>query len=242
MNDIDKILEKAGEADSIELKIFQNAVIKTLSAYQSDPTKANKANLDAAKDALENKKKELAQKYFKSENHGNCFPSTLQVMTHLYEAGYKISDSKIYRDKKAGLLKVNLDGSVDEAEVRAYAAGLKRRDGNIDDLSDLQARKSDKEVKILEIKEQQMQFDLDKSMGKYIPRSDFDAELAARAVVFESGFRHFFATRAREMIVTVGGKAEKTADLLELLNQGLNEQLNTYASTDVFQVLFDENF
>lgn len=170
------------------------------------------------------------------------FSSTLKVLNHLYDAGYKISDSKIYRDKKAGLLKVNSNGTVDEAEVRAYAAGLHRREGNIDDLSDLQHRKSDKELKILEIKEKKMTFELGRDMGKYIPRNEFEAELAARAVVLESGFRHFFSVKAREMIAIVGGKVEKTADFLQALNDGLDEQLNQYASTDVFQVLFDEEY
>lgn len=170
------------------------------------------------------------------------FESTLQVMNHLYDAGYKISDSKIYRDKKAGLLKVNSDGTVDEAEVRAYAAGLKRRVGNIDDLSDLQHRKSDKELRILEIKEKKMKFELDRDMGNYIPRKDFEAELAARAIVLESGFRHFYSVKAREMIALVGGKVEKTADFLQALNDGLDEQLNQYSTTNVFQVLFDEDY
>ena len=150
---IDKILAKATDAESIELKIFQNAVIKNLSAYQSDPTKSNKINLDAAKEAFENKKNELTHKYFKRENKSGCFESTLQVLHHLYDAGYKISDSKIYRDKKSGLLKVNQDGTVDEAEVRAYASSLQRRGGNIDDLSDLQQRKTEKEVAVLDLKE-----------------------------------------------------------------------------------------
>lgn len=170
------------------------------------------------------------------------FDSTLQVLNHLYDAGYKISDSKIYRDKKAGLLKVNPDGTVDEAEVRAYAAGLQRRAGNIDDLSDLQQRKSDKEIKLLELKEKKMTFELGRDMGKYIPRKDFEAELAARAVVLEAGFRHFFSVKAREMIALVNGKVEKTADFLQAMNDGLDEQLKQYATTDVFQVLFDEDY
>lgn len=169
------------------------------------------------------------------------FKSTLQVLEHLRAAGFKVSDSKIYRDKKTGLLNVNPDGTVDEADVRAYAATLQRIGGNIDDMSDLSAQKTDKEIKILKIKEKRMQFELEREMGQYIPRKDFEAELAARGVVIEAGFRHFFSIKAREMIALVGGKVEKTADLLLMLNNGLDEQLNQYASTDVFQVLFDED-
>lgn len=237
--DVNALLEKTDDVESAELKIFQNAVIKNLNSYQQDPTKAAKNNLDAAKDALEKKKEELIRKYF-PEVQGPVFESTLQVLHHLFNAGYKVSDSKIYRDKSSGLLKVNADGTVAEAEVRAYAATLKRRDGDIDDLSDLSAQKTDKEINILKIKEQRMQFELDKETGRYIPRKDFEAEMAARGVVLETGLRHFFSVKAREIIALVGGKVEKTPDLLQALNEGLDEQLNQYATTEVFQVLFEE--
>ena len=169
------------------------------------------------------------------------FESLRAVAKHLDVAGYKTSKSKISRDKQKGLIRVNQDGSVFETEVRAYAALLPRKDASIKDLSDVHARKTAKEVESLNLKVERQQFELEKEKGKYIPRQYFEAELAARAVVFDSGFRHMFQVKIREWIALVGGKPEKAADFLLALNQALDEQLTSYATTRTFHVLFEAN-
>jgi hypothetical protein len=169
------------------------------------------------------------------------FGSTRQVLQHLDSAGYKISDSKIYRDKQAGLLRVNSDGSVDEAEVRAYASTLQRRGGNIDDLSDIHQRKADKEVSLLELKEKKLRFELDKDMGRYIPRGDFELELAARAVIFGTGLKHRVRSKITEWVALVAGKSEKGADLMECIEAEIEAELSEYATTQTFQVMFLED-
>lgn len=173
-------------------------------------------------------------------DHLPSFKSLLQVYQHLKNAGYKIGKSKLYEDAKKGAIRVNPDNSVLETEVRAYAGTLARVEGDIQDLNDVHNRKAAKDVELTDIKIQRAQFELDKELGKYIPRVDFEAELAARAVIFEAGFRHLFNVRAREWIAIVGGKVDKTADLLHALNTSLDEQLNSYAGTQTFQVLFEE--
>ena len=46
------------------------------------------------------------------------------VLTHLKEEGYKISNGKVYKDRDAGLLPLQADGTVLPSDVRAYAATL----------------------------------------------------------------------------------------------------------------------
>jgi hypothetical protein len=170
----------------------------------------------------------------------NYFKSLRAVLFHLDQAGFRISKSKLYRDKDKGMIRINPDGTVPETEVRAYAATLERKSGSIDDLSDVHARKAAKEVEKLEEQIARLRFERQKEQGKYIPRSSFEAELAARAVVFESGFRHVFNIKAKEWIVLVGGKMEKASELLTALNQALDEQLNSYTSLENFQVMFED--
>lgn len=168
------------------------------------------------------------------------FPSLRAVVKHLDDAGFQVSKSKISRDKKKNLIRVNDDGTVFETEVRAYAALLDRKEGSIEDLSDVHARKAAKELESLNWKIKKQQFELDREVGKYIPRKDFEAELAARAAIFDMGFRHVFNVQAREWIALVGGKPEKTSDFLAALNRVLDEQLNSYATTRTFQVMFSD--
>ncbi len=169
------------------------------------------------------------------------FKSINVVWKHLKKAGFKISDSKIYRDKAKGMIRVNSDGTVSESEVRAYAGTLERVDGDIGDLTDVHARKANKEVERLDEQISKLRFENEKETGKYILRSDFEAELAARAVTLESGFRHLFNMKSKEWIALVNGKVEKSADFLQQLNEGLDEQLNSYATTKTFQVMFEED-
>ena len=77
-------------------------------------------------------------------------------------------------------------------------------------------------------------------MGKYILKTDFAAEMAARGVAFDSGFRHLFNTKVAKWIALVGGNLGKSADLLQELNTGLDEQLTTFTDPGRFHVLFEE--
>lgn len=176
----------------------------------------------------------------KPVDHLPAFPSLLAACENLKQAGYKVCKSKMYNDKKKGTIRVNADGTVLETEVRAYAANLERKDGNIQDLNDVHNRRAEKDVELRDIRIRRMQFDFDKEQGKYIPKKDFHAELAARAAVFDNGFRHAFNMNARALIAIVGGKPEKSAEFLTELNRVLDEQLTSYATTKIYQVMFLE--
>ncbi|MCG8634206.1 MAG: hypothetical protein MI863_10285 [Desulfobacterales bacterium] len=174
-----------------------------------------------------------------------AFPNRRAVLLAIKDAGYQISRAKFYRDcgkpgKENGQIRVNEDGSVNESEVREYCKTLKRIGGDIEDLNDIQARKTAKEVESLELKVKKQEFELDREKGKYLPRRDFEAELAARAVVLETGLKHHFNTRVGEWIALVCGKPEKAPDLLQELNTALESELGSYATTRSFQVIFEK--
>ncbi|CCK81222.1 hypothetical protein [Desulfobacula toluolica] len=176
----------------------------------------------------------------KGINTPSSFPSLRAVVRHLDQAGFKVSKSKISRDKGKNLIRVNDDGTVPETEVRAYAANLERKEGSIEDLSDIHARKTSREVESLNLKIEKQRFELERDQGKYLPRKDFEAELAARAVILETGLKHSFKTNVGEWIALVGGKPEKAPDFLQALHSSLEAELNSYATTRTFQVMFEE--
>ena len=170
-----------------------------------------------------------------------AFQNRLMVFKHLEAAGYKVSTAKLYRDFDDGKIMVETDGSVLEVEVRSYALNyLTKMDGSPDDLKGIQEIKARKEVEKLNEQIAKLRFDREKEQGKFIPRADFETELAARGAVFDSGFRHLFNTNVHEWIALVGGKPEKAADFLESLNQALDVQLNKYSTTDSFQIIFTQ--
>jgi hypothetical protein len=64
---LNKILDAAEKEEEIELKVFKNAIIKTLQAYQENPTKANQQNYEAACKAC---KAERARELREIQNRG----------------------------------------------------------------------------------------------------------------------------------------------------------------------------
>lgn len=172
----------------------------------------------------------------------NVFASLLAACEYLVSKGYKVSESKIYRDKNAGKITLEQDGkSISTKAVWEYAEEYLEKTGvNGQDLSDIQ---SQKEYASLELKEEQIKkvrFQREKEEGKYILRSEFEKELASRAVVLDAGFRHLFNMRASEWVAIVNGQPDKSSDLLSALNNGLDEQLRAYASLRSFYVVFGD--
>jgi len=161
------------------------------------------------------------------------FKSRRAVLLHLNQSGYKVSRGKLYGDFKKKLIRMESDGTVLEIEVRNYAVNHLTDNSN-----DMQALKNEKEVEKLDEQIAKLRFEREKEEGKYILKKEFEAELAARAAVFDSGFRHLFNVRAREWITLLSGNPEKAPDFIQELNQALDDQLTTYASTRVYQVMF----
>jgi len=170
---------------------------------------------------------------------GPVFESLLSVCTHLTNSGYKISKSKLYRDRDKGMIRINKDGTVLETEVRAYAATLERKNGDIGDLSDIHAQKAQVDVKVREEQYKKLKFARLRDEGKYLPRRDFEAELASRAVVMEAGFRQHYRLNVSRWIALVGGKREKTPEFMEELINGLEAQLAAYSNLDTFLVMYE---
>lgn len=174
------------------------------------------------------------------------FTSLLQVKDYLIEQGYKVSKSKIYRDAENGKIQATADAAGNKS-VSALAAWeyaekhLEKTGVNKGDLKNLQATKLINAIKLQEADLRRKNFEQEKEEGKYLPRSEFEAELAARAAVLDSGFRNIFNVRVREWIALVNGTPERASDFLAALNQALDEQLNTYATTRSFMVMFEDS-
>lgn len=166
------------------------------------------------------------------------FSSLRKATEALYNAGYEVSKSKMSRDKKNGLIDFNSDGSVDQKEVEKYSRLLKKREAALEDNHEKAAVKSDWEIKNLQIQHEKRVFELEKDMGKYIERAMFEAELAARAAILETGLKHYFSSKIQELVTLVGGKPEKSPEFMQRLNALVDEELSRYATTKNFHVVF----
>ncbi|MGE4519532.1 MAG: hypothetical protein AB7E04_08505 [Desulfobacteraceae bacterium] len=165
------------------------------------------------------------------------FKNIKAVLDFLKTNGFKIEKSKIYEDAKEGLLRVQKNKSVMGIDVKLYSGTLKR-DGSADpEPAELTAEKLKKESLKLDLQNEKLQFELDKEKGKYLPRSDFERELAARAAVLDSGIRHSLSLKVQDIIALVGGQLSKAPDLIDYIDKIIDESMNIYATTQTFQIM-----
>ncbi|MDY0164871.1 hypothetical protein [Desulfobotulus sp.] len=163
------------------------------------------------------------------------FKNTMELVTWAKANGWRLEKSTAYGHAKKGLLRVQSDKSILGVDAKVWLLAMVGRESG--DAADLGAEKMQLEIRNLEIKAQKSAFELDQLKGKYLPRADFERELAGRAIVLESGLRRMFAAQAARMIALVSGKAEKTPELTAFLNGTLDDLLRTYASTETYQVM-----
>jgi hypothetical protein len=169
------------------------------------------------------------------------FTSIAKVHKYLIDKGWQVSQRAVYNHFKEGKLRKK-QGAFSVQAVNLYARSfLIRKDSGQtaaeEERVPLQQQKLSQEIKKLEIQNQREEFKFDVEKGKYLPKDDFELELAARASVFEAGFRYFFQSMSAEIITLVEGNMKKVPELIAMLNERLDEQLNEYASTKEYQVM-----
>jgi hypothetical protein len=229
------------DKDKAELVILHNAAVSCTNKYKEDPTAANGRDWDDAKRRLQDTIDRLWSRYVEQEER---FDNRKAVLEYLNENGYSVSQGKLYADAKKGLLRLQPDKSVLMSSVEAYIkdpeSGLVKHAevGAEQDNAERAERKSTAELNILEGKATRQKFDLDREMGRYLLREDFELELASRAAVLETGFKHRIKTDISEWIQVCKGSQAQRAELLGLILLAVDQQLNEFATTDKFQVMF----
>ena len=169
-----------------------------------------------------------------------AFPSLLDACEHLKSAGYRVSKSKMYRDKDKGFIRVESDGSVLESEVRAYAAEhLPKLRADISDLNDIHAIKTAREVERLEKQNEKLQFELDRERGRYVPREELDLKMVGILTVLDVSFRQMADLIMPDLCHILGGNVLKINQGRDFFEKKLDETMNQLSRTDSFSVMFE---
>lgn len=236
---LEEILKEATKDEGVEISIYHNAVIKNLKAYQEEPTKANKLNLESAQEAFSKKKQELTDKYFPDMP---SFKTLMEACEHLKRAGYKVSKTKLYRDKDSGKIKINADGSVLEAEIRAYAATyLDQLGPKIDDLSNIAADKADLERQKLKEQIEKLRFSRERDMGRYVLKEEVDLKMVGVLTVLDINFRQLVDLIMVDFCRLMNGDIRKINQAKDFFEQKMDDMLNKLAHTDSFTLIFEES-
>ncbi len=159
---------------------------------------------------------------------------------HLQNAGYKISRAQFYKHCKKGFIRSNPDGSVLEAEIRAYAANLQRVNGDLGDLNDIQHLKSKREVERLEEQIAKLKFEREKDQGKYVPKAEVDQKIISTLIVLDVSFRQIMDMNMSDICHILKGDVKRLNNAKDYVDDRLDEMMNKLARTDSFSIKIEE--
>jgi hypothetical protein len=237
--DLEKLIQdKPPEVKKKAILLF-NGEVMCAQAYQKDPSAANLKNWQLAEAALD----EFVSVLSSAVKEKPSFPNVIAVARHFKDEGLKVGKSKLYKDADKGLLRVQPDGSVLLSDVELYKRAYltpRQKAGGDRHIEDLQKEKLEKEIKKLEEQNAKLVWDREKESGKYLLKSDFEMELAARAAVLETSLRQMASLKSYEWIAVCRGDYTKSADMAAMVTAEIGAVLNDYASTERFQVIFVE--
>ena len=200
------------------------AVRKNLAAVRKKASVENLKNLEAA----EKKLKDFQANRAAQERPGDRrFKNLREVYAYLAEEkGYKVSERKIYDDKR--LITKQSDGSYLARDAEEYANQfLQKKDGSSDD-NGLQQAKQEKENQLLDEKISRERRRNLIETGKLIQRSKVDQQLAARAAFLKSDLEAFAHGKlpdiAEQLLDTTAAPAE-AADYIADLKKRIGAEI-----------------
>lgn len=239
-----QLLPKVSQEHREILLSLEKSVQESLERSRKNATEQTVRKLSKSRRALEKTVDELWDRYFVQDR---VLKNRMEVMEYLQDLGYGVQKSKIYNDCKTGILRMQPDKTILESAIKDYIrhpeSGLIKAAelGEKKEAEDLSLEKLRLEVANQRIKNQDLQLKLDRERGRYLPRDDFEMELASRAAVLDSGLRHAVNIRAAELIHLIGGRQEKRAEFIKAFQEILDEQLHRFSSTRTFQVMLLES-
>lgn len=214
-----------------------NGVVSGAAAYQQESILSNLKNWQAAEAALGEFVRNLSIK----KPDSAVFRNRVAVIDYLKQQQIKVGKSKLYKDADSGRLRVQADGSVLLSDVELYMRAYltpKQKTSVTADIEELQKEKLELESKKLKEQIAKLEWDREKEAGKYLLRSDFEMELAARAAVLQVTLQQMAESKAYEWIAVCKGDHTKTNDLSAMITAEIAAALDSYASTSSFQVVF----
>ena len=165
------------------------------------------------------------------------------VLAYLLDAGWQVSQSGLYKHRKAGKIASETDGTFQRKTVDKYAklylrqkaTGKKKQEAE----DSLRRRELEKKVEKLETENEMARLNLEIKQGQYFRKDQVFVELAARLGALEAGFKHKFQSKAADLIRLTEGSLEKVGEFVSAMNLIYDELINEFAQAREFQVIIE---
>lgn len=214
-----------------DLEILRTAKETARENVEKEPSKAHL-------DAFDKASRMLADYLAGGREPG--FENRLEAHGYLKRLGYKVGKSKFYQDCKAGMLRMQSDGSVLESDVKAYVsrAGLVKPDQAAYDIesSDLMRKKQKREVEKLTAQVEEMTIKLDVLKHNLLDRNQVETEQSIKAGALMAGISYVFRNFARDAIQLVEGNLKHTQALVNFWTAKVESLFDEFARMDEIEV------
>lgn len=167
------------------------------------------------------------------------------VERYLAAAGWKIKKSKLYQDKKKGLLRLQPDGTVLKVDADTYAAAHLTPADAAPDADDSETLRLKRELvrAELEAKKQLVERNtlrMSRERGDLVSREEIDAMIVSAVSVLRSGMRQWIYVKMGELVELVGGDPAKMEEAIHLFLNESNAFFNGFARARTFEIVDDE--
>ena len=176
-----------------------------------------------------------------TETNQQIFKNIRDVVKSLQTEGWKVSQSTVYKHRGEGKIKAEADGSFTLRNVTTYARNFLMLKDSKQKVADEELNRQKIKAEILRLEEQAKLAQVKRAIeeGKYIERSSFELELAARAGVLDNMRKANIQARASERVALVGGDTDKVRDLITFDLELHDEEMNAFATLKQFHVIFE---
>ena len=166
-------------------------------AMAQPPVPGSAMRLLKAQEALEKLKRLQASGSASSDVPAPSLGKLPAVEKYLSASGWKVKKSKLYQDKKKGLLKVQPDGTVLKLDADTYAAGNLAPADAAPDADDQETLRIKRELLLVDLEtKRQIQertvMRLQKERGDLVSREELDNILVSFVTVLRASLRQFF--------------------------------------------------
>jgi len=229
---IKQALEIATPEEQMRIRLLNQAVAENLQAYKS---KYSTANLNAWRSA-EKELTDYVEKLFMGQEDTAplvYLANLNKVLLHLKSKLWKVSSTTLYNHRKKLFIKPDEKGRYLVSDVDLYAEQyLKRLDGRAGE-SESKDIKDKRQAEIRKAKAQAKHWEIKAKIaaGLYVPRENFERELASRASVFKSDLLSFCRSMAPDIIHLVKGDDDLAPDLIDYMTEQTLVHLDRYSRT-----------
>jgi hypothetical protein len=177
------------------------------------------------------------------ETSEKTFATVADVLDYLEGDGWKVTKTSLYRHREEGKLLPQRDGSYARKDVDKYARTWLRQQSTGKRISqktdELQRRRLDLELDVLEIQKKRNQLAYEKDLGLLVRKEEMEIELAMWVGILDVGFTNWIKSHAAEWIRMVDGNMRKVGEFTSQMLHEKDKLMNSYASTTEYNVVID---